>query len=79
MPLYHLLAQTSSSSADDTSPIIGVIALIFIALFLGLFVWSLAWVYGDAERRGKSGCLVVLIVLFFGWPISLLLWLVIRP
>jgi hypothetical protein len=75
MPLF--LAQTSSSSVDNT------IALIFVALFLGLllglFVWSLAWVYNDAERRGKSGCLVVLIILFFGWPISLLLWLVFRP
>lgn len=71
MPLF--LAQTSSSSADNT------IALIFVALFLGLFVWSLAWVYNDAERRGKSGCLVVLIISFFGWPISLLFWLVFRP
>jgi hypothetical protein len=79
MLLYHLLAQTSSSSADNTSTIIGVIALISIALFLGLLVWSLAWVYGDAERRGKSGCLVVLIIVLFGWPISLLLWVVFRP
>lgn len=51
----------------------------FILLILGLLIWSLIWVYGDAERRGKSGWLVVLLVLFLDWPISLLVWLVFRP
>ena len=51
----------------------------FILLILGLLIWSLIWVYGDAERRGKPGWLVVLLVLFLNWPISLLVWLVFRP
>ena len=51
----------------------------FILLILGLLIWSLIWVYGDAERRGKPGWLVVLLVLFLDWPISLLVWLVFRP
>lgn len=55
-----------------------LIAIIAIIL-LGLFIWSLVWVYSDAERRGKSGCLVVLLVLLSSWPISLLLWIVSRP
>jgi hypothetical protein len=73
------LAQTSSPNAEIGSIIGVIVALVLTALFFGLFVWSLAWVYGDAERRGKSGCLVVLVILFFGWPLSLLLWLAFRP
>lgn len=59
--------------------------LIFLVLFplglivLGLLVWSLVWVYGDAEKRGKPGGLVALLVFFLDWPISLLVWLVFRP
>jgi hypothetical protein len=48
-------------------------------VILGLLVWSLIWVYGDAEKRGKSGCLVVLLVFLLDWPVSLLVWLVFRP
>lgn len=73
MPIYSfLLAQASSSGAE-------VVGLILVLLFLGLLICSLVWVYSDAERRGKSGCLVVLLVLLSSWPISLLLWIVSRP
>lgn len=77
MLFYEYLAQNSSSSPAEA--IFLLVLALFTALFVGLFVWSLVWVYGDAERRGKSGCLVVLVILFFGWPMSLLLWLVFRP
>ena len=59
-----------------------VIALgsVVVGLFaLFLYIWSLVWVYGDAERRGKSGCLVALLAALIQWPLSLLLWLVFRP
>lgn len=48
-------------------------------VILGLLIWSLIWVHGDATKRGKPGWAVVLLVLFLDWPISLLLWLVFRP
>lgn len=49
-------------------------------LLLGLFIWSLVWVHGDAERRGKSGCLVAFIIgVFLAWPFGLLVWLIFRP
>jgi hypothetical protein len=48
---------------------------------LGFTLWLLSaiWAFGDAERRGKSGCLVVLIVLLLPWPVGLIAWLVFRP
>ena len=48
-------------------------------LILGLLAGSLIWVYRDAEKRGKSGCLVALLVFLLEWPISLLVWVVFRP
>ncbi len=49
------------------------------ALVLLLLLWSLRWAYRDAEARGKSGCLISGVVFFFGWPISLIVWLIFRP
>lgn len=49
------------------------------AVLLGLMIWSLIWVYRDAEERGKSGCLVALLVCFVSWPLSLVAWIVFRP
>jgi hypothetical protein len=57
--------------------IIFIIPMMIVVL--GLLVWSLIWAYKDAEKRGKSGWLVVLLVLLMNWPISLLMWLVFRP
>lgn len=57
-------------------------ALPFIVLYLGLFVlyiWSVVWSYGDANARGKPGCLVALLVALFSWPIGLLMWIIFRP
>jgi len=44
-----------------------------------LAAWILVWIYNDAERRGKPGCLVVLLVLLVTPPLGLLVWLVFRP
>jgi hypothetical protein len=45
---------------------------------LSLILFSSRWAGRDAERRGKSGCLVGLAV-FLTWPLGLILWLVFRP
>ncbi len=36
------------------------------------------WAASDASNRGKSGCLVFLLVLLLG-PVGLIIWLLIRP
>jgi uncharacterized membrane protein len=77
MLFEHLLLVQSNASSGDV--IAGIFVLILLALFVGVFIWSLFWAYQDAEERGKSGCLVVLLILLVGWPISLLLWVVFRP
>jgi hypothetical protein len=46
---------------------------------IGLFIWSVLWAYADAERRGKSGCLVALLVAFLSWPLGLIAWIIFRP
>lgn len=53
-------------------------------LFVGLlglvvYVGSIIWAYRDAERRGKPGWLVALLVALLSWPLSLLIWFVFRP
>ena len=52
---------------------------IFILFILVLYIWSLVWVYSDAKKRGKPAGLVTLVVALLKWPISILLWLIIRP
>jgi hypothetical protein len=66
--------------SQELPPAITVIVLVGVLLAILLpYLWSIFWAYGDAERRGKSGCLVALLVALFSWPIGLLLWFVFRP
>ncbi|HEV7405416.1 MAG TPA: hypothetical protein VGO11_20905 [Chthoniobacteraceae bacterium] len=55
-----------------------LIMLILFALYMTLVIWSLVWVAKDAEARGKSGILLALLM-FFTWPVGLLVWIVARP
>ena len=57
----------------DTIGSIGLIA------YIGSAILSVIWAYFDAERRGKSGCFVAILVAFLTWPLGLLAWLVFRP
>ena len=56
-----------------------LLAVLLIIFCLGILIWSLIWVYNDAEKRGKPGLLVALMVFLLSWPISLLVWIVFRP
>lgn len=46
--------------------------------------WSIIWIVcgiwaaNDASNRGKSGCLVFLLIFLLG-PVGLIIWLLIRP
>lgn len=53
--------------------------VVFAAIFLIVYISSVGWAARDAETRGKSGCLVALLVAFGTWPLSLLMWIAFRP
>lgn len=56
-----------------------VFGLLCSGLFIALWLGSIIWAAGDADRRGKSGCLVALLVFLLPWPVGLIAWLVFRP
>ena len=56
--------------------IFGILLILFVPFII--WIWSLFWAYGDAETRGRSGCLLVVLCFFF-WPWVLLIWLLMRP
>jgi len=55
----------------------GAMCIIPIIVFI-IWIILAIWVYKDAEKRGKSGALWLLIVILTG-IIGLIVWLVIRP
>jgi len=59
--------------------LIQVLPLLFIIGICLSWLLSGLWAARDAVSRGKSGLLVSLLVLFAGWPLSLVAWLVMRP
>ena len=58
---------------------LGLSELLVLLVFFALYVWSVVSVYRDAERRGKSGVLVALLVALVAWPLGCLVWLLVRP
>jgi len=66
--------------ADDFGEFIGIVCGgVFGLALLIVWIFSIVWVYGDAEKRGKSGCLVAILVALLSWPLGLIVWLVFRP
>ena len=68
-----------STSFDPLAFVAITGAVAIAAVVVLLVVWSLVWVYQDANARGKPGWLVALLCFFCEWPLSLLMWLVLRP
>ena len=70
-----------NSTIHDASAISWLIWLLLGGLFLVTsVVWisTLVWVYRDAERCGKPGILVALLIGVLFWPVGLLVWLILR-
>ncbi|GAB5534522.1 MAG: hypothetical protein Rubg2KO_07710 [Rubricoccaceae bacterium] len=57
----------------------GMFALLFGLVSIALYVYSLVWVYRDAEARDTNPLLVTLLVALISWPLGLLVWLLVRP
>lgn len=56
-----------------------VVPLLLAFAVICLWLWSSGWAGRDASRRGKPGWLVGILVLLLCWPISLLVWIALRP
>ena len=64
-------------SADTFGNVVMVVGICAGIAALVLLVASLAWVYLDAPKRGKTGCLWLLIA-FFTWPFGVVAYAVLR-
>lgn len=58
---------------------ISLMLIFVLVLSAALYIATLIWVYKDAKQRGMNGLIVVLLVAFIGWPISLLVYILLRP
>jgi hypothetical protein len=56
-----------------------LLALSLLSLGVFAFIYSLIWIFNDAEDRGYPGLIVVILATLLFWPFSLLIWLVLRP
>jgi hypothetical protein len=52
----------------------GTWVLVWFIIFIAIAIW----VYKDAERRGKSGALWLIVVILLGL-IGIIIWLIVRP
>ena len=51
---------------------------IWVIVWFIIWIAIAIWVYKDAERRGKSGALWLIIVILLG-VIGIIIWLIVRP
>jgi hypothetical protein len=64
---------------NDNSNLLAIIVICIVAaIYVIVSLLVLIWAMRDAESRGKSGCLVVLLILVLHIP-GLIIWLLIRP
>ena len=83
------ISTTISASADETYDngrntefvFFGLgfaLCSIFFIIWFIVFIVIALWVYKDAEKRGSSGALWLIIVLLAG-IIGIIIWLIVRP
>ncbi len=64
-------------SADIFGNLLIVVGAILGIAVMALLAASLVWVYRDAQARGRTGCLWLLIA-FFTWPLGVLAYAILR-
>ena len=64
-------------SADVFGNLLIVVGAILGMAVMALLAASLVWVYRDAQARGRTGCLWLLIA-FFTWPLGVLAYAILR-
>jgi membrane protease YdiL (CAAX protease family) len=56
----------------------GLGCLAFVLVWFIIAILIAVWVYRDAEKRGKSGVLWLIVVILLG-IIGIIIWLIVRP
>lgn len=88
-----LLPVATAAEGDDSAEfepagfaIFGTICLTICVLFLVIAIFIAVWIYKDAEKRGKSGAMWVIILLLgtlilslLGTIIVIVIWIMVRP
>jgi len=64
---------------DNSFQPLNILYILFVALILTALIGSLFWAVNDAEKRGRSGCVILLLFFLLPWPVGLIIWLLIRP
>ena len=77
MTVAFSMAASAYNDAAAAAGIFGIMCIIPIIWFI-IGILIAIWVYKDAEKRGSSGILWLIIVLLTG-IIGLIIWLVVRP
>jgi hypothetical protein len=54
------------------------VCFLFVIIWFVVFILIGIWVYKDAEKRGKSGILWLVIVILLG-IVGIIIWLAVRP
>jgi len=75
------MTAVTVNSAQEMARLIALVLGIFVLVWLPVWVATLAWVWRDARRCGKSALVAVFLVLLIGlvaWPVGLLVWLILR-
>jgi hypothetical protein len=69
-----------ANAQDDTFSSLTLAGACFFWIIIWFVVFFLIaiWVYSDAEKRGKSGALWLIIVILLGL-IGIIIWLIVRP
>ena len=84
--LMSLTLSTIANAQDYYSPedagwlfvMSAAICVIFVLIWFIVFIAIAIWVYKDAEKRGSSGALWLIIVILLG-IIGIIIWLIVRP
>jgi heme A synthase len=76
-PGPHTIELVIYENVFDYISAIGLFGLLIMIILFLFAIWVLVWVFKDAEARGQSGVLWLLIVLFVPL-IGLIIWLIVR-
>jgi peptidoglycan/LPS O-acetylase OafA/YrhL len=78
MSFLFLQIIATNANAQLESLCIGTACFLWVIIWFVIAILIAVWVYKDAEKRGSSGALWLIIIILTG-IIGIIIWLLIRP